>query len=381
MIASTGREPPSKAEPRVDGEHAGRKPTTVEWQDAYSLIEPLMDNDGIYSWPFDSLFSVDVRFYRFNRRNNFRLNRHDHFELLYVLQGEMAFQIHKQNFNVRAGDMLVIGSTFFHRPLRLSSSRTKAAVLYFLSNAVLGNGSSSEDVEYLRPFLAQGTDFPHLIEGRTGIPAKILELMKSIYAELPAKSIRNRVNVKAYLKMILVLLGNHYSSYQVSLSQFRRRQESINRLRPVMKFLDEHIGEPVTVADAASIVHMSKSHFMHLFRKVTGQAFVTYMNQLRIARAEELLAATDIPIADLCQQVGFCDQSYFGVVFRKLVGTAPGRYRAQFAGAPVDGAGKGGPLDGLQSGFECGRPAKLNGHSPRTAHKQVRRPILEGPAR
>lgn len=63
---STGREPPSKAEPREGGEHAGRKATALEWQDAYSLIEPLMDNDGIYSWPFDSLFSVDVRFYRFN---------------------------------------------------------------------------------------------------------------------------------------------------------------------------------------------------------------------------------------------------------------------------------------------------------------------------
>jgi AraC-like DNA-binding protein len=164
------------------------------------------------------------------------------------------------------------------RTIRNSSSRTKAVVLYFLSNAVLGSGSSVNP----QPSERQG-------------------LSKNDFS----------------------LLGNHYSNYHVSLRQFRRRHENINRLRPVMKFLDEHIGEPITVGDAASIVHMSKSHFMHFFRNVTGQAFVTYINQLRVAKAEELLAATDIPIADLCQQVGFCDQSYFGTVFRKLVGMPP----------------------------------------------------------
>jgi len=56
---------------------------------------------------------------------------------------------------------------------------------------------------------------------------------------------------------------------------------------------------------------------------------------LRIVRAESLLATTDISIAELCQQVGYCDQSYFGVVFRKLAHMTPRQYRRQFCGIPA----------------------------------------------
>lgn len=45
---------------------------------------------------------------------------------------------------------------------------------------------------------------------------------------------------------------------------------------------------------------------------------------------------TDMPIVDLCQQVGFCDQSCFGRVFRKSVDMTPGRYRRQFSGTLVN---------------------------------------------
>jgi hypothetical protein len=81
---------------------------------------------------------------------------------------------------------------------------------------------------------------------------------------------------------------------------------------------------------------MSKSHFMRFFKNVTGQGFVTYRHHLRIVRAESLLATTDMSIAELCQQVGYCDQSYFGVVFRKLAHMTPRQYRRQFCEAPAD---------------------------------------------
>lgn len=319
------------------------------WQNPHSVIDPLMNSEGVYSWSFDPLLPIDVRFYIFNKRTNLRLNRHDYFEVLYLSQGEMRFQIHQQYFNLRAGDLLIIGSTFFHRPVKQGAPPTKGVELYFLPKAVLGNDSSGEDVEYLMPFLAEDADFPHLVPAKTGIPAKILELTKLIYAELPAKSIRNRLNARTYLKMVLVLLGNHFANHQVKVGRFRNRQENIRRLRPVLAYLDEHFAETISVGAAASMIHMSKSNFMRFFRNVTGQAFVAYINHLRVAKAEWLLAATDIPIADLCQQVGFCDQSYFGTIFRRSVGMPPGRYRRQFSGTLVDLPPKNGLLSSVQT--------------------------------
>jgi hypothetical protein len=72
---------------------------------------------------------------------------------------------------------------------------------------------------------------------------------------------------------------------------------------------------------------MSESHFMSLFKRVTGLSFVTYFNHFRIERAQALLAKTEESMASISQQVGFCDQSYFGTVFRRIVGMTPATYR------------------------------------------------------
>jgi AraC-like DNA-binding protein len=69
---------------------------------------------------------------------------------------------------------------------------------------------------------------------------------------------------------------------------------------------------------------------MYFFKRVTGQSFLAYLNRFRIAKAQSLLASTDSPISAVSQQIGFCDQSHFGVVFRKLVGMTPLAYRRRF---------------------------------------------------
>jgi AraC-like DNA-binding protein len=342
------------------------------WQCPKSLIDPRMNDEGSYSWSFDPLCPVDVRFYTYNKHTNLRLNRHDYFEVLYVSQGSIAFQIHRQNLNVKAGDLMIVGSSLFHRPIKYGSPPNKAIVLYFLPKAVMGVEGNGEDVEYLMPFLAQGAGFPHLLAAKTGVPAKVLNLIKLIYAELPAKSTRGRLNIKTYLKMILVLLGNHYADHRTEFIRFCRREESIRRLRPVLNFIDEHFPEPITVNDAASIAGMSKSHFTRFFADVIGQPFVAYLTHLRVTKAERLLAATDVPIAELSQQVGFCDQSYFGKVFHKSMGMSPARYRRQFTGVNFDQALKQNLVGGTSALLS---PDSEKG-SPRIYQKQSRRALV-----
>jgi AraC-like DNA-binding protein len=321
------------------------------WRNAHSILEPLMNAQGFYTWSFDPLFPVDVSFYTYNQRKHLRPNRHDYFELFYLSHGEMMFQIHRQSFKIRAGDLVVIGSTFFHRPITHGFSHAKGIVLRFLPQTILGKDPSGEDLEFLMPFLAQDEAFPHLVPARSGIPSKVLDLIKLIHAELPAQSIRSRLNARTYLKMILVILGNHYAGYRSKLRQFHNKMKNIERLRPILDFIDEHLSERIAVNGAASMVHMSKSYFIRFFKKVTGQPFVAYLNHLRVAKAELLLTATDIPLADLCQQVGFCDQSYFGTIFRKSVGMTPTQYRRKFSGATGAGADNQIWLDGSRTSF------------------------------
>jgi two-component system response regulator YesN len=48
-----------------------------------------------------------------------------------------------------------------------------------------------------------------------------------------------------------------------------------------------------------------------------------------VAKAEHLLAATDLSVSEVSQAVGFCDQSYFGLIFRGFVHMTPLQYKRQ----------------------------------------------------
>ena len=152
-------------------------------------------------------------------------------------------------------------------------------------------------------------------------------MMLRIRSELPAGSPRGKLALKTYMKMLLMLLVNQYASYAGTAEIYRRQQQNLERLRPLFSFLGDNCESPIQVREASRICGMSESHFMSLFKRVTGLSFVTYLNHYRIERAQALLAKTEESMAFISQQVGFCDQSYFGTVFRRIVGMTPAIYR------------------------------------------------------
>jgi AraC-like DNA-binding protein len=307
--------------------------TRLHWENAFSLIDPQINAEGIHLWPFDPACLVDARFYIYDRHHHIRMNRHDYFEIFYLQAGELVCRIQDRVFPMRSGDLAVISSTQYHTmhlpTKRVTSGRVKAAALYFLPEAIRAADSTGEEVEYLAPFLLQDAAFPHVIAARAGISDEVFDLIKRIHAELPAGATRARLAIKTYLKMILMLLVNHYAGRRGTVETFNRKQRAIEQLRPLFDYLENHYREPILVETAAEVIGVSKPHFMRLFKQVTGQPFVHYLNHFRIAKAQVLLATTDKSVAEVSQEAGFCDQSYFGLTFRKLTQMTPLQYKRQ----------------------------------------------------
>jgi AraC-like DNA-binding protein len=187
-------------------------------------------------------------------------------------------------------------------------------------------------MEYLTPFMRQGPDFPHIISTGTSIPNQALDLMLRIRPELPPSSLRSRLAVKTYLKMILMLLVNHYAPYTGTVGTFERQQRALDRLAPLFNYIRDNCEDRIQIREAARLCNMGESHFMGFFKHVTGLSFMKYLNHYRVERSQALLANTDEPMASISQKVGFCDQSYFGMVFHKLVGVTPAAYRRSVQG-------------------------------------------------
>lgn len=95
-----------------------------------------------------------------------------------------------------------------------------------------------------------------------------------------------------------------------------------------MRFMAEHLGEPLTLALVASVAKLSRSRFVNLFHRAVGAPPFTYLTHLRVARARTLLAAGH-PCGQVAHDVGFCDQSHLNRWFTRLCGMTPGEYQKQ----------------------------------------------------
>lgn len=115
---------------------------------------------------------------------------------------------------------------------------------------------------------------------------------------------------------------------EIPLSTTRRTSAlSKWRLKRAVEFIETHLDAPVALADVAGAAGLSCMHFAAQFRAATGVRPHEYLLRRRIARAQTMLATTDVPIVELALAVGFSSQAHFTVVFKRISGLTPLRWR------------------------------------------------------
>ena len=293
--------------------------------DSFLVTEMQVNADGVHVWPFDPSFPVDALQHSLSGTRPFRMNRHDYFELVYLLSGELVWQVQDSFLTENEGDLFVMTSPKFHRVTERSGTKVEVLSLFF-DRSVLASSSGS-DFEYLDFLFTQASNQQHLVYRDTHLPREVERLMREIAKELPARSDRARLCVRTYVKMALVLLMDQVASASPRQSAAQRRQGSLDRLKPLFDTMERSYAGRISTEDAAAILNMSLSTFRRTFMQLTGESFLQYLNTFRVAKAQELLASTDMPISEIGLEVGFCDQSYFGMIFRRLTHMTPRAYR------------------------------------------------------
>lgn len=99
------------------------------------------------------------------------------------------------------------------------------------------------------------------------------------------------------------------------------------RLKRVAAFVDENIGEAITLAGMAAAAGLSRMHFAAQFRIATGIRPHEYVMRRRIEHAQQMLRETGNSLVQIALSVGFQTQAHFTTVFRRFVGDTPYQWR------------------------------------------------------
>ena len=100
-------------------------------------------------------------------------------------------------------------------------------------------------------------------------------------------------------------------------------------VRKARAWIEDHGLEKISLAQVARTVNVSAKYFGELFSKATHMPFVEYVARVRIEKAKELLADSNLRIGDIAHAAGFGSLSQFNRAFRKYAGQSPRQYRAR----------------------------------------------------
>ncbi|MGW1195299.1 helix-turn-helix domain-containing protein [Streptomyces sp. NPDC002536] len=102
---------------------------------------------------------------------------------------------------------------------------------------------------------------------------------------------------------------------------------------PVLQALARDAFLPLSVTQHAARHGMTPAELRSAVRRGAGCGPKDYLLGIRLGRAKELLAATELSVAAVARRVGYDDPAYFSRLFTRRVGTAPVRFRARQSAA------------------------------------------------
>jgi AraC-like DNA-binding protein len=110
----------------------------------------------------------------------------------------------------------------------------------------------------------------------------------------------------------------------------RENNQNIAFLSIIKRYIIEHSGQKLTIAELAKLVHLSPVYCGALFKNIEGITINEFIKQVRMNKASALLRTGEYTISETAEIVGFKDVFYFSNTFKKYFGISPNYYRHSF---------------------------------------------------
>ncbi|RIX59486.1 response regulator [Paenibacillus nanensis] len=98
-------------------------------------------------------------------------------------------------------------------------------------------------------------------------------------------------------------------------------------VKKIIEYIEANYDQEITLSSLSRHVMMGENYVSALFKKKTGETLIHYLHRIRIEKAIEYLRATDLPVNQIGQKVGFMNDNYFIKIFKRMTGTTPSQYR------------------------------------------------------
>lgn len=244
---------------------------------------------------------------------------HKQVEMLYILRGGLDVYVEKQQYPLRDGDVILIGSNQLHRD---HSHGAEYIVFQFDCNQYY----DPTTMPYFKLFMDSSVSLHELnylfLESAEAKQAAIASIL-DIFKEMQDKSYGYEMAVSLHIRQLLLTMLRYDSRKILSI----KNQHDMARLKPVLDYIEKNTNAKISIKQASQMANISYSHFVTFFKKTIGMSFIDYVNYHRIKMAERILLTEDVSVEEAGVRIGMENRGHFYRIFRKFNDCSPKEFR------------------------------------------------------
>lgn len=262
----------------------------------------------------------------------FYLHWHRELEILVLTDGLVEVQVEEQIYVLHKGEAIFINSNMYHSARSLDGKGCSFYALVFSYEFLQNDLHTHFGRHYIRPVLKSTMLFTPIIrrsvveDGNESTiwQTELLDCLDDINELDADQLLDSELRLKADMYRIWQLYYEHAVMSDVIDDDSLLYQE---RIKPVLEFIEQNYTYEVTIAELAGLIPMSEGQFCRIFKQTMNRTPMQYIMRYRIMQSCRMLIDTNKKIAEIANETGFNNISYYNKVFLNIVGCTPKQYR------------------------------------------------------
>lgn len=244
-------------------------------------------------------------------------------ELVEVTYGRVRAQIGTEITEASSGDIFFIPPEMIFRLESVEGSATVRGLIFDAS--IIEENMENFDTELLYMFYVQSRNRATLFEEGHPVHDTLAKLIEDAYLENSVKDVCYKLPIRAGIYLMVTALLRYYCGSKDE--QDRIVYHNVLRLRPVITYISENFKDKIYIERLADMINVSPDYFTKMFKDSIGKTPIEYINGLRVNYSMRLLASTEMSMAEIADDIGFCNPNYFHKIFKQYMGVSPLQYR------------------------------------------------------
>lgn len=249
---------------------------------------------------------------------------HDYTSLVYILNGEGAYEFNGVVYPVKAGSFFICGPGVTHHRILTGDQHIEefqVGVSDFCIKGLPENYLIPPDASPSFPLNSQAVSF--------------LQCVDEIEAEQIKQEAGSPLMLKCLvMKLMIIILKEKYNTPTSHPTEgYHDTHDRPTIVAHVTSFLDHHYMNDVSLASLSETAYLSPIYISRIFKDIMGESPIQYLIRKRMNKACDLLQQKELSISQVASAVGYQDAFHFSKLFKKYYGQSPSEYRTKENGS------------------------------------------------